>query len=171
MKPVRSLDLGTFRIILENTTLDDVIVQIGPGSSWSGRRPEDHDEATELCYETRDGFVNFISDWEMGGPERDITEIALQKHSPPNHQSCPHISRRFEPVLLNGVVHLGMSRKVTYALFGPGTLAPEHWVKYSYMGKRPGKCDPDGFDVINWLQIRFEGSAVAEIRAGQVTTC
>lgn len=173
-KPAAQLTAGTFEVHFEETTLAQVASRFGSG------RVQHRGDASEteywLCYTAQAETpqrVWIIAHGEMAGPEHLVTQIIAQELAPGarSTRACPQLPTDLQPLTLDNNVWLG--RRVSDALRTLGRPSRQRgaWRTFFYAGKVPGDCKPDGFDLTNWLEIRWRLGRITAVAAGQVTSC
>lgn len=173
-KPSTGVLMGSFRISFEMTTLDDVRNRLSVGII--ARHGDAGESVLWLCYTNISSNsaerIWIISGGEMGGSEHAVTGISaeyVQIGSATN--DCPALPEKMKPVSLDSKLWLGMPLTDVRATLGTPSGQNGPWRSYDYQGKRPGNCESEGFDVLNWAFFRFEEDRVNSLGAGQVTSC
>lgn len=173
-RPVTSLRMGSFTVLLEVTSLPEVLATIGAGHI--GFHGDAAAADSWICYTLDDAEPKkrlwIVSNAEMGGPEQYVGEIVAQvKPSAKATLECPTLPEAFQPLSFDHSIWLSESEHSVRSALGAASKAISPWLEYSYAGKTPGSCSPDGFDVTNALVMRLEHERIVEIFASQVTSC
>ena len=171
-KPTMGLMLGPASVTLEETPLADVARVAGGAIAEPGSAGE---HAYSLCHTIADGQTIvrlwLVSDAEMGGPDHKVTEITAQIVDDGPTPDCPALRQSLRPVSFSNGLWIGIPEALAESKFAVTPAIREPWRAYFYLGKLPGKCGPDGFDVLNWVTWKSSSGIVDSIVAGQVTSC
>jgi hypothetical protein len=171
-KPSTGLLLGKYKVRYEETRLRDVMLRAG---GYIQQQGDAGDNIYWLCYTIADGKPSqrlwIIASGEMGGPENDITEVMGQVTAEQPTVDCPSLPKELQPVRLSSGLWLGApeTSPVVRQRKKPGNNG--QWRGYYYLGKAPGDCKPDGYDVGNSLAWSATDGVISTIAAGQVTSC
>ncbi len=173
-KPSTGLTMGSLHVRFERTTLDDVRRAVSIGDiSHQGDAGE---SIYWLCYTNanprRVERIWIVAHGEMGGSEHRITNISAQLL--PNESAttdCPAVPGKMKPLSLSSNLWLNTSAGDARTSLGPASHQKGPWLSFNYQGKVPGNCQPDGFDLMNWLAFRTAQGRIVAISAGQVTSC
>lgn len=168
-EPATRLDMGTFEVRFEQTTLASVRRAAGLGTvAFQG---DAGDSMAWLCYTLPEQRV-WIMSGEMGGPAHTVMSVALQAlREAPASDACPMLPDRMRPIALRGAIRLGMPVAKALQQLGPPSHKEGAWLSFDFQAKIRGNCAPDGFDRMNWLLLKAVHGHVVTIRAGQVTSC
>jgi hypothetical protein len=171
--PARGISLGTFRVVFEETALEEVRVKVGSGTvSHQGDAA-----ASEywLCYsvlsQSHRERVWIVSNAEMGaGKVTAVVAIALASSEPSG--DCPLLPSQLLPVTLDSNLWLGASAADLARTLGKPSHVAHHWRSYAFQTKieDQGKCE-GGYDRIDDLDVKLHRGRVVALSAGQVTTC
>ena len=169
--PVEHIELDTLKIVLEETTLGEIAKSIGAGKI---SHQEDAGESQYwLCYADADFSVWLISGGEMGGSEHAVTRVVARRTSPAS--DCTTAARKPLQLSINGESWLSRSMSKVAHVLGRPSATRGLWTLYSYEGRSgavdAAKCQPDGFDLSNWLAIESRNGTVTEIQLGQISSC
>jgi hypothetical protein len=169
-RPATQLMMGSFKVRFEKTTLGQVIRAAGIGEI------EHRGDAAEsiywLCYTAPDERVWIISGGEMGGRDHKVGQIVAQElRGVRSTKDCPALSSNLLPLHLDKSIWLGTTTEAATRDLGRPSHTDGSWQSFNYAGKVPGRCSPEGFDLLNWLLLKIEAGRVVELRAGQVTSC
>lgn len=167
--------MGTLKVQLEQTTLSEVLRTVGSGSI--NHRGDAAGSIYWLCYTGLTDGTN-LRVWieasgEMGGPEHQVTNIAVRTVVDTAPVSdCPALSERFEKMSFNNGIWLGASQAAVQQAFPLGLLHIGKQAFVGYQGKvaDDGHCD-GGYDLLNSFYLTFRDGVVVAIDAGQVTSC
>jgi hypothetical protein len=173
-KPSTGLKMGTFRVLFEKTTLDDVRRAASVGEI--AQRGDAGESAYWLCY-TNAGpkqteRVWIVAHGEMGGTAHHITNISAELV--PNGiatADCPALPKKLLPLSVDNQLWLSAPEGAALAKLGAPSYKKEAWRSYDFQGKVPGKCKGGGFDLSAWLLLHLQNGRVNSLQAGQVTSC
>lgn len=171
-KPSTGLTVGRYKIRLEQTRLLDVMHHAG-GSI------QHHGDAGGSIYwlrfiiadEKPSQQIWIIAHREMGGADHRVTAVMGQVTADKPRVACPSLPKGLRSVRLSSGVWLGAPTNAPVTAFRKDPGVNGEWRGYLYMGKTPGDCKPDGFDVGNSLQWSATDGSISAIIAGQVTSC
>ena len=173
-KPSTGINMGSFRIRFESTTLDDVRRASSVGEI--AHRGDAGESAYWLCYTnltpTLAERVWVISHGEMGGSEHYVTNVSaelLPNGSPT--ADCPALPDSLKPLSLDNRLWLGASASVANTKLGAPSHRKGAWRSYDFQGKVPGNCAGGGFDLLAWLLLHFQNGRINSLQVGQVTSC
>jgi hypothetical protein len=107
----------------------------------------------------------------MGGRDHHVTEVIGRVTADQPTIDCPSLPRALQPVRLSSGLWLGASATAPVTQFRKDPGLNGEWRGYLYIGKTPGDCKPDGFDVGNSLEWSVTNGSINAISAGQVTSC
>ena len=129
-----------------------------------------------LCYTNvnpiRVERIWIIAHGEMGGREHLVTNISAEYL--PNGRAttdCPALPEKMKPLSLDSQLWLNASATDARTRLGASSYQKGPWQSFDYQGKMRGNCEGEGFDVMNWLLLRFEKGRVNSLNVGQVTSC
>lgn len=174
-KPSAGLRMGNLEVKLERTTLAEIVAATNLGTIR--HRGDAGESVYWLCYTVveneKAARVWIQASGEMGGPEHDVTEIAVRSIA--NHplaSDCPVLPKQFSKLSFGNGVSLGASKVEVGNLLGSGMISSGSQSFIGYHGKESGdgQCD-GGYDLLNSLFLTFEAGVVVGIDAGQVTSC
>lgn len=173
-RPSASVRMGSFRVRFEETTLDDVrrAARIGD----LAHQGDAGESAYWLCYTNMTATVVeriwIIAHGEMGAPKHFVTNISAELlpigGATPD---CPALPKSLKPLSLDNSLWLNASLGDVHSRLGTPSYRKGPWRSYDYQGKVPGKCEGEGFDLMNWLWLRFDKGRVKSLFVGQVTSC
>lgn len=172
--PLTELTMGSLRVRLEETSLDEVRAAASAGAI------EHQGDAGEsiywLCYTnlkpTPAERIWLLSDGEMGGDVHRITGVSAQRL--PGAQAtadCPALPVKFTPLKLESRIWLDMPPQVARIKLGMFSFKSGNWESYDYMGKVPGKCAGDGFDLTSSLMLQVVKGRIHSLRINRITSC
>jgi len=173
-KPSTGAKMGSFSVRFEKTTLDDVRKAASAGTI------SHHGDANEsiywLCYTNvtpiQTEKIWIISHGEMGGPEHFVTNISAELLANERATAdCPALPEKLKPMVLDSHLWLNASASGVRAKLGNPSYQKGPWRSFDYQGKLRGDCEGGGFDVVNWLLLRFEKGRVNSLYVGQITSC
>ncbi len=166
--PAAGLNLGDFRVNFEGTGLFKIALAIPSGPlSESG---QEHYNRHWLCYTIDQGERQRLwitSDYEFGGPELaalGVTATVLQEGEGAT-DDCPLLPPKYNPVLLDSGVWLGLSRWDLATKFPSVRIAGTTRPYFSSV--RPAGGD---FEVGNFLVVEFRHDRIFRLWASQTTT-
>jgi hypothetical protein len=174
VQPSSGLQLGSFRLEFEKTTLGNVQTTVGVGTI--AHRGDAGDSVYWLCYTVAGSGVAeriwLLSSAEMGGDDHEITGVSARlSHAFRSTPSCPALPARLSPVQLDHHLWLGSSaREVSQALGHPSHRVGS-WAFFDFQGKTEEKCEDGLYDLLNGLALRIENELVTGLAASQVTSC
>ncbi|MGL9622145.1 hypothetical protein QRQ56_29595 [Bradyrhizobium sp. U531] len=157
--------LGAFTGRFEETPLGAVRETVGGGTIQ--HRGDAGDSVYWLCYRRAQHRLWVMSSGEMGGPDHRVTEIVeeLTENDTETPADCGIIPEKFAPLVIDGKLHLGMSRAEVVTALGPPSTSETAQMVYSHAGKLAG-----GFDETAWLILRFREERLVSMRGGKTTT-
>ncbi|MGX4771985.1 hypothetical protein ACWAUC_19610 [Bradyrhizobium guangdongense] len=157
--------LGAFPGRFEETRLDEVRDAVGQGTIQ--HQGDAGDSIYWLCYRRAQDRLWVLSSGEMGGPDHLVTEIVeeLTEKDGGTATDCAIIPDKFAPVVVDGKLHLGMTRQEIIAAFGPPSKSEAAQMLYSHEGKLA-----HGFDETAWLILGFREDKLVSMRGGKTTT-
>jgi hypothetical protein len=108
-----------------------------------------------------------LSSGELGGPDHRVIEIVEELTGKDTETStdCPIIPEKFAPLVLDGKLHLGMSRMEVVKALGPPSKSEAAQMVYSHNGKLA-----HGFEETAWLILRFREEKLVSMRGLKTTT-
>ena len=101
----------------------------------------------------------------MNSPVVGIHTLKLTEKDTAAATDCAIIPEKFSPVVLDGKLHLGMSRQEVVTALGPPSKSEAAQMVYSHAGKLA-----NGFDETAWLILRFREEKLVSMRGGKTTT-
>jgi hypothetical protein len=172
-KPSTGFQLGSLKVTFDEATLGNILAAAGVGEI--SHQGDAGGSTYWICYTVLDGNPNgriwITSDGEMGGREHAVTGISAEVIGTTSATpDCPALPRNLKPVSVGPLSWFGSAADANAAL-GVPSFQKGDWKVFNYEGKRAGKCEPDGFDVLNWFMIRTAGGVIDSVQAGQVTSC
>ncbi len=169
-KPASELRLGNFVIHFEETTLADVQRAVGAGSI--DHQGDAGESIYWLCYTAKNEHIWIVAHGEMGGSSHAVTGVSAQRSPGAKAENdCPLLPPKLLPVSLQQGLWLGFTETEASKVLGAPSYSEGAWRSFDYQAKIPGKCEPDGFDIGNWLLMKLNGGRADTIIAGQVTSC
>lgn len=173
-KPSAGLQMGTFRVRFERTTLDDVRHAASVGEI--ARRGDAHESAYWLCYtnpgETQTERLWIVAHGEMGGDKHYVTNISAELVPNGNATAdCPALPNNLKPLFLDNRLWLGGSEGAALAKLGAPSYQKDAWRSYDFQGKVSRKCEGGSFDLGAWLLLHFHNGRINSLQVGQVTSC
>jgi hypothetical protein len=172
-KPPTTLQMGTLRIQLEQTTLDEVRRTASVGNI--AHRGDAGDSVYWLCY-TRSGLdprqrIWIMSHGEMGGDRHYVTGIRAQ--AIPGGRAtadCPALPTHLQPLSLDNHIWLGASEEEASMRIGAPSFRSGPWWSYDFAGKVAGNC-PGGSDLTASLMLQVQHGHVNSLSINQTTSC
>lgn len=171
-KPATGLRMGRIMVNFEKTPLREVMREAGGAIAEQG---DGAGRGFWLCYTIVDAAGSqrlwLTSSAEMDGPDHAISGVMAQRVAQGPTEDCPSLPASSLPVSLSSGVWLGTTESRLIATFGVKPGINGNWRGYLYAGKRRGRCEPGGLDVVNSMEWQATGGVVNLISAGQGTTC
>lgn len=171
--PTKGLTLGRLHVRFEETTL----AQVGRAASTGkiAHRGDAGESVYWLCYTIPTAPIAqrlwLVCNGEMGGSEHAVTEFDVTKIDDARPKGdCPLLPSKLQPVAMDIPAWLGASDTEIRNLLGKPSHAQGPWQTYNWQAKIPGKCE-GGYDLKNWLWIKFDKGRAISINAGQVSSC
>ena len=173
-KPSTGLILGKYKVKYEETTLAMVIQATGLGKIEEQGQTAEH--SLWVCYSidkpNQSEIVWILSDGEMGGFDHAITGIGAKLIAPnENNHDCPVLPQSMQPVTFDNGIWLDERQSDVIKTLGIPSHQEKSWSSFNYEGTKTGKCEPDGYDVMNWFLFDADNGLLKTIIAGQVTSC
>ena len=171
--PASYVALGSVVVELDTTTLSDLVATVGRGLLQHNGRHAHDGGGEEVCFSYRGGVVRFISDSEMGGSKRTITNFVVEE-SIASPSECSALPNRFAVVRVDGWLGVGATRAVVERYFEASAERRGTSIRYEFSGHIPGSCqnvDFPAYDVTASLEIFYRGDSVARIKGSRLTTC
>jgi len=174
-KPATHLKMGALEVRFEETTLWAI-----SGTAGLGTMHHQGDAGKSiywLCYTMQGGAqtqrIWIVAHGEMGGPDHAVTMVTAQELTPTVRPTidCPALPSTLQPLSLAQDVWLGVLESEALKVLGRPSYRKGPWRSFDYQSKVPGNCQPDGFDLMNWLVFRTVQGRIVAISAGQVTSC
>lgn len=171
--PLTSMRIGTFEVKLEETTLGDIINEVGVGSIQLTR--ETGESQYYLCYSLPDQHEHIwlISHGEMGGPDHALTQVYAVSTTKPIREnvSCPQIPARFQSISMK-FGWIGTTQKKLFASLGKPSGSKDGRLMFFYEGKTPGIYEGKSveFDVISYVEVVIDDGKISSIYASHVTS-
>jgi hypothetical protein len=156
--------LGAFAGRFEETRLGAVREAVGEGTIQ--HQGDAGGSLNWLCYRRAHNRLWLVSG-EIGGPDHLVTEIVeeLTEKDAGASTDCALMPEKFSPVVIDGKLHLGLSRREVITALGPPSKSDAAQLVYSHMGKLA-----DGFDETAWLILGFREDRLVSMRGGKTTT-
>ncbi|BCW88237.1 hypothetical protein sos41_13750 [Alphaproteobacteria bacterium SO-S41] len=161
--PVKAVTAGDLTVTLEVSHLSDVQARFGSEIRSEG---EAGGASLWLCYvsaEAPDVFVWFVSDSEMGGPEHEVTAVALERAPGLKRGDCPVFPAG--TAVSFGVPGLDATVADMVKALGPATPDAEGLAGYMFIGQIV-----PGYDLGQDVRYKFvDGKAVAVVVSQETT--
>jgi hypothetical protein len=156
--------LGAFAGRFEETTLGAVREAVGAGTIQ--HQGDAGGSIYWLCYRRAQHRLWLVSG-EIGGPDHLVIEIVeeLTDKAAETSTDCAILPEKFAPLVLDGDLHLGMSRSEVVTALGPPSKSQAAQMVYSHEGKLA-----DGFDETASLILRFREKKLVSMRGLKTTT-
>ena len=156
--------LGAFVGRFEETPLGAVRKAVGEGTIQ--HQGDAGGSIYWLCYRRAQHRL-WLSSGELGGPDHVVIEIVeeLTEKDTETSTDCPIIPEKFAPLVLDGKLHLGMTRSEVVTALGPSSKSDAAQMVYSHKGKLA-----NGFDETAWLILRFREEKLVSMRGLKTTT-
>lgn len=174
-KPATHLKMGALEVRFEKTTLSAISSAAGIGRIF--HQGDAGKSIYWLCHTARGQAqverLWIVSHGEMGGPEHAVTSVTGEQLQSTAHPTddCPTLPSTLQPLSLAQDVWLGATDSAALKVLGRSSYRKGPWRSFNYEGKVPGACQPDGFDLMNWLVFKILQGRIVLISAGQVTSC
>ncbi len=170
-KAVEGLMIGSFKVVLGETSLDDIRELMGPAAIQA--QGDGGESEFWLCYTVRTDPVPeriwFISS-EMGGSERVTSVRAIAAEGLTAGYGCPTPSVETAIHFSNGI-WLGSAADTVVRRLGMAPEAERDWWSYGHI--HSGTDEYDGrlqeFTTLNLFEVRIEQERVREIQASEVS--
>lgn len=156
--------LGAFAGRFEKTTLGAVREAVGAGTIQ--HQGDAAGSIYWLCYRRAQHRL-WLSSGEIGGPDHLVTEIVEEfiEKDTETSADCAVIPEKFAPLVLDGKLHLGMSRQEVVTALGRPSKSEAAQMMYSHAAKLA-----NGFDETAWFILRFREDKLVSMRGGKTTT-
>ncbi len=157
--------LGAFAGRFEETKLDTVRNAVGEGSIQ--HKGDAGGSIYWLCYKHAQHRLWVVSGGEIGGSDHLVTEIVeefIEKETETS-TDCAVMPEKFAPLVLDGKLRLGMSRREVVTALGPPSKSETAQMVYSHRGKRAR-----GFEETATLILRFREGELVSMRGLKTTT-
>jgi len=156
--------LGAFAGRLEETPLDAVREAVGEGTIQ--HQGDAGGSIYWLCYRHAQHRL-WLSSGDIGGPNHLVTEFVEEftEKDAETSADCAILPEKFSPFVVDGKLHLGMSRSEVVMTLGRPSKSEAARVVYSHHGKLA-----NGFDETGWLILRFREEKLVSMRGGKTTT-
>jgi hypothetical protein len=173
-KPSTTLRMGTLRVRLEQTTLDDVRRAASAGKV--AHRGDAGDSIYWLCYTgaTREPAerIWIVSHGEMGGSAHYVTDISAEAISNGHATAdCPALPKRLGAVSLANHLWLGASERAATMRLGTPSYQNGAWRSYDFAGKVGGHCPGGDFDLSALVMLHVQNGRVNSLWVSQTTSC
>jgi hypothetical protein len=164
--------MGRLTVSFEKTPLREVMRNAGGVIAHQGDAGE---SVYWLCYtiveKKHSERLSLTASGEMGGPDQTVSSVVAEMVTDQPTADCPALAATFRPVHLSNGIWLGKPESVLIEKVGVPPSKNGEWRGFLYEGKQPGPCEPDGYDVENWLEWKSNRDSIVSIVAGQVTSC
>jgi hypothetical protein len=156
--------LGAFAGRFEETTLGAVRKAVGEGTIH--HQGDAGGSIYWLCYRHAQHRL-WLWSGSIGGPDHLVTGIVeeLAEKDTEASADCAVIPEKFSHLVLDGKLHLGMSRSEVVTALGPPSKSEADQMVYRHHGKLA-----KGFEETAWLILRFRGEKLVSMRGGKTTT-
>lgn len=173
-KPSTTLRMGTLRIRLEQTTLDDIRRAASAGKV--AHRGDAGESIYWLCYTSATHYpaqrIWIVSHGEMGGSAHYVTEISAEAISNGHATGdCPALPERLSAVSLANHLWLGASEREATMRLGAPSYQNGAWRSFDFAGKVAGDCPGGALDLTASLLLHFQNGRVNSLWASQITSC
>jgi len=166
--PETRITLGNLDVILESTTLKDILRSAGAGTI------ENRGDASEsqywICYTATAGKKTqriWIMSGEMGGDQHDVDSFHAEEDvSPAKSNRCPELPAHLIPMSFGKSIWLGSSQRQINDWLGEPSLTTNGWSFYSYSGPSSLK----DFDESVLIGVRIINGRVVSLFASKTTT-
>ena len=166
--PITKIALGKLDVILETTTLKDVLRSAGVGAI------EHHGDASEsrywICYAVTSGNISqriWIMSGEMGGDQHDVNSFQVEEAvSPTKSNLCPELPAHLTPMSLGKSIWIGSSQRQIKDWLGESIATTNGWSFYSYSGPSSLK----GFDEATLIGVRIINGRVVSLFTSKTTS-
>lgn len=173
-KPTTGLKMGAFIVQFEKTTLAMVRKAVGRGEI--AHQGDAGASIYWLCYtahsKKQTERIWIVAHGEMGGSEHAVTRISSETvGTNESEEGCPVLPGSLSPVSFDNGLWLGAQKERALKILGRPSSQKDSWWVFDYVSKVPGKCEPDGFDILNWFEFEIRNGQLDRIHSGQVTSC
>jgi hypothetical protein len=166
--PLTKISLGTQDVLLESTTLKDVIRSVGVGTIE--HRGDAGDSQYWICYTASAGKKSqriWIMSGEMGGDQHDVNSFhAEEVESPTKSNLCPELPANLTPMSFGRSIWIGSSMRQITDWLGESSVSTNGWSFYSYSGPSSLK----DFDEATFIAVRYINGRVVSLFASKTTT-
>jgi hypothetical protein len=172
--PTTGLQMGALSVVFEKTTLAMVLAAAGGGTI--AHQGDASKSSFWLCFAVAKAGhgerIWFNSRGEMGGSNHLVTSVDAEiVGSEGPTADCPALPSSLVPLAFRGFLWLGSKEINATRIFGSPSHGKGEWRAYEYQGVVAGKCEPRGFDVMNWFDFAVRDGSLVAIHAGQLTSC
>ncbi len=172
--PFSELMMGGLRVILEQTTLDDIRTAVSAGVI--AHQGDAGASVYWLCYTNLSSApaerIWMLADGEMGGDGHRITGVSAQRLSGAEATAdCPALPAKLTPIRLATGIWLDTLPQLARTKLGKFSLKRENWESYGYAGKAPGKCAGGHLDLTSFLMLQVERDRIQSLRINKITSC
>ena len=172
--PTAGIKMGSLSVNFENTTLDDVLNAAKLGQIM--HQGDASESEYWLCFtdlsSTPVQRIWITSHGEMGGSEHAVTSVSAKLiKNEKISADCPALPNHLKPVLLSSKFWLNSPEKALLKKLGRPSYKYKNLRSFDFAGKVSGDCEPDGFDLTNWLVVEIKKGRISSLDAGQVTSC
>lgn len=161
--PIFDISAGSFKIVLEETTLAQIAERFGGKIHGEGDAGA---SVAWLCYNlTNEGAkrtIWFLSG-EMGGDEKAVLSVAEAADGGTAQQGCTTPTHEIVPLKL-GIPGTKSTAAELSKAYGVDANKRKHMTLSSL------STDPNGFDVTRTIYYKLEGGIVSGVAISQVTT-
>ena len=156
--------LGAFTGRFEETSLAAVREAVGEGTIQ--HQGGGAGSIYWLCYRHAQNRI-WLSSGEIGGPDHLVTEIVeeLTEKDTEASADCAILPEKFSPLIIDGKLHLGMSRSEVVTVLGKPSKSDTAQMLYSHHGNLA-----KGFEETAWLILRFREEKLVSMRGDKTTT-
>jgi hypothetical protein len=166
--------MGRLRIILEQTSLDDMRAAASAG--FIAHQGDAGASVYWLCYTNLSSApaerIWMLADGEMGGDGHRITGVSAQRLPGAKATAdCPALPTKLTPIRLATGIWLDTLPQLARSKLGKVSFKRENWESYGYAGKAPGKCDGGNFDLTSFLTLQVEQGKIQSLRINKITSC
>ena len=159
--------LGKFKVVMEKTTLKQIISALGVGRVQS----EDYSGWTEnfVCYDGtfwKKKFRVWITEGGIGAREVEFLYVKEIREGKKNKQSvCPALPIAFSKISVKGETWLGLTKEKAQAVIGKPSAIKGSWLRYLYDENLP----KDG-SLTSSFDLHFSNGHIDMYKFSQLTT-
>ncbi len=172
--PFSELTMGRLRVILEQTSLDDMHTAVSTGVI--AHQGDAGESVYWLCYTNLSSEpaerIWMLADGEMGGEVHRITGVSAQRLPRAKATAdCPALPAKLTPIRLANGIWLDTLPQLARTKLGKVSFKRDNWESYGYAGKVPGKCDGGNLDLTSFLMLQVEKGRIQSLRINKITSC